>query len=930
MRATAALRGAPRPLGLWALLLLAHAHGVHAGPRKHRLLRGGGDEGVMLRERAPAPIGASQPTNNERRSQEMGEAVASAFADSTQPVEHSAPSSSQHRFFESKPPPPKPNRGFYVAMSRRKMLPKEDDRPGQEAIGASTQGNWEHYNGRAAAAGVSMAFLDPDIQKPPQPVRPPLPSTPKPPLFNSKAHATIEPRKQVVSAQSSSSSSTSRKQSKGALPAKQQSKPKSKGDASKPVTDLKKGAASKSTSVKLPANAKNVDSKSMVDKLTANEKKEATSNKAPTKLAVNQKKEAASKSAAAQPPASEKKETASKATPAKPLANRKKGATPKSASVKAQESQVENPDMVKVPTTEEKKYTAKGAAIKSLPSQKKKNVAPRKGAAKLASPSKTTATTMSVVESTPAFQKKEASLTKAAVKPQANGGATVDTKAATARTRVNEGVEPATSGAEVNPPMMQEKTSLSPSLNSNSTSLDVPRIPHSEQKSGDASTAIGRPTVVRARASESRPALKKSSPVPTSRAIESKVSGDKERIAEGSSAREAQPKASPLVDEPSPTSSPINAAPSTPRVDSLATLKDSASRTSSPIDAATSTPRVDSSVTLQESDRTSQQAPSTATMSLDGSAPVAQGPRSRDAVDEAETSVLKQAATLRASAKDAWEAGQWNEASELYARASELLLMIGTSESDKSTNAPDTRRNGGPVAAELQKCRLSLSVCLAKQKRWREVIESCSDIIEANARCGTAWFRRGQALAALGEADAAVWDLERASSLLPSNAQVKRALTRARGALQDQKLKVGNGNDVSPFGGLFTPGSSSEGSAIGHLFGAAGSRGSDASAGGSGPFGMLSGLGGAKANAGSAGGLEALLDSPLLASMGGGLGSGASTMIGLAKRALAFNRGLKQFWKSIKPYLPLLFYLVLLLPTVIAVWQGRLNVWPFW
>jgi len=70
------------------------------------------------------------------------------------------------------------------------------------------------------------------------------------------------------------------------------------------------------------------------------------------------------------------------------------------------------------------------------------------------------------------------------------------------------------------------------------------------------------------------------------------------------------------------------------------------------------------------------------------------------------------------------------------------------------------------------------------------------------------------------------------------------------------------------------------------------------------------------------------LESPFLASMGGA-GSSASMLIGFAKRALALRRRAKQLWLTIKPYLPLLFYLVLLLPTVIAVWQGRLKLWPF-
>ncbi|EOD40130.1 hypothetical protein EMIHUDRAFT_222982 [Emiliania huxleyi CCMP1516] len=225
-----------------------------------------------------------------------------------------------------------------------------------------------------------------------------------------------------------------------------------------------------------------------------------------------------------------------------------------------------------------------------------------------------------------------------------------------------------------------------------------------------------------------------------------------------------------------------------------------------------------------------------------------------------------QVATLRASAKESAQGGQWREAGKLrLLQACELLLVLWS-----GGDATESERR---VSSELQRGRLSLALCLSKQRRWREAVDTCTAVIGANVRCGTAWFRRGQALHALGEAEAAVWDLQRAAKLLPGNKQVARALSRAEAASAATKPA----SPLSAFGGL----------------------------------------GGA------------LLDSPLLAGLGGG---GASGLIGFAKTALAYRRRAKLLWRSLKPYLPLLFYAVVLLPTLLALWQGTIKlplaVWP--
>jgi len=193
------------------------------------------------------------------------------------------------------------------------------------------------------------------------------------------------------------------------------------------------------------------------------------------------------------------------------------------------------------------------------------------------------------------------------------------------------------------------------------------------------------------------------------------------------------------------------------------------------------------------------------------------------ALDQGDAAILAQAAALRASGKEAWQEGLHSEAGELYSQACELLLMIGADGApDEAGEAGATRGGGGPVAAELQKCRLSLSLCLSKQKRWRETVVACTQVIDANGRCGTAWFRRGQALEALGEAEAAAWDLQVASTLLPSNAQVRRALDRAQSARPLTKPRLGGAAAAaSPFGDLFGSGGGGGDSPFGSLFGGA-------------------------------------------------------------------------------------------------------------
>ena len=100
------------------------------------------------------------------------------------------------------------------------------------------------------------------------------------------------------------------------------------------------------------------------------------------------------------------------------------------------------------------------------------------------------------------------------------------------------------------------------------------------------------------------------------------------------------------------------------------------------------------------------------------------------------------------------------------------------------------------------------------------------------------------------------------------------------------------------------------------------------------PSSLLSMLGGSGAAGGRPGGadpdsspLEALLSSPLL--QGGLGGKGNAKMLGTIRTVLAIRRRAKRMWRALKPYLPLLFWMCLLLPPLLAYKQQLLAYAPW-
>jgi len=74
--------------------------------------------------------------------------------------------------------------------------------------------------------------------------------------------------------------------------------------------------------------------------------------------------------------------------------------------------------------------------------------------------------------------------------------------------------------------------------------------------------------------------------------------------------------------------------------------------------------------------------------------------------------------------------------------------------------------------------------------------------------------------------------------------------------------------------------------------------------------------------------LEAMLKSPLLRQSGIG-GKGSAKAMDMLEKVLALRRQMKRVWRHLKPWLPLLFWLALLLPLILTFKQRLLALSPW-
>jgi len=340
----------------------------------------------------------------------------------------------------------------------------------------------------------------------------------------------------------------------------------------------------------------------------------------------------------------------------------------------------------------------------------------------------------------------------------------------------------------------------------------------------------------------------------------------------------------------------------------LSAVADHVNKSDAP--ATTETSASSSPPTLHNADAATGGADTTAPMS----AATPSDAQKHHTIPAAVAELLFTVQQLRADGKQRGSSGDWKQASKLYTEACARL-----------EEAADSRAE---VAEQLQACRLNLALCYIKRGEFEDAIRVCTQALASNGRCGSALFRRGQALQASGRVDAALWDFQRSAELLPRNKQVAAALAQAQstqrslvGAKRPRSSLAADAAALpsleSLFGELSGDGrDGGGGGGLSALLGAAG--GADGAAGGGGLADLLGGLGGAKGGGADAANLlESVLASPLL---GGGKPSG---LLGALGMALAWRRRAMAVWTALKPYVPLLFYLVLLAPLLHAVLAGR-------
>ena len=350
------------------------------------------------------------------------------------------------------------------------------------------------------------------------------------------------------------------------------------------------------------------------------------------------------------------------------------------------------------------------------------------------------------------------------------------------------------------------------------------------------------------------------------------------------------------------------------------------------------------------------------------------------AAHAAHGALLARVAELRVAAKGARRVERWADALAGYAEACSLLeggAVVGTvatvdgaqaEATSASMAAPSAAaaKEGSPVsrriAAELQACRLSGALCAYQLEQWTEVIRLCSAALRVNPSCAAALYRRGLALQADGQVEAAAWDLQQAARLQPNNAKHKAAAARAEAAaaaarplmrrgslgahhgagaasgaggssidemMQQMMSSLGGSGGAVP-GGAGGLGAGGLGALLGGLGAGSGAGGA---AGAGGLMSLLgSGLSGAAAGgAASEDGpspLEALLRSPLLSASGLG-GKGTSRMMGLLARALTAQRVAKRLYRRLNPFLPFLFWFAVLLPVLITFRQQLVQLAPW-
>jgi len=125
---------------------------------------------------------------------------------------------------------------------------------------------------------------------------------------------------------------------------------------------------------------------------------------------------------------------------------------------------------------------------------------------------------------------------------------------------------------------------------------------------------------------------------------------------------------------------------------------------------------------------------------------------------------IAETAALKAKGTEAFKAGKWEDATELYGDAA---MFVDHSFSDEVEAAE--------AKALRISCLLNQAQCALKQSEWMQAESICSTIIDIDAENVKALFRRGTARTQLQEFDDAKVDLREASRLDPKSKEIRDA-----------------------------------------------------------------------------------------------------------------------------------------------------------
>jgi tetratricopeptide (TPR) repeat protein len=132
---------------------------------------------------------------------------------------------------------------------------------------------------------------------------------------------------------------------------------------------------------------------------------------------------------------------------------------------------------------------------------------------------------------------------------------------------------------------------------------------------------------------------------------------------------------------------------------------------------------------------------------------------------------------LQRRSKAAVEAKQWPDAVTLYTKAIECCT---------TAQAPEGSSSQHQLPSTKATLHANISLCLGKMNRWTEAIAHAKQAVEIDPSYVKGWYRLGQARNAVKEYKEAVSAFDKALSIEPQNAVLRKELEKTKIALESQ------------------------------------------------------------------------------------------------------------------------------------------------